>query len=239
MTEKDSFWAEKTGGVVRSHVCGMTGGPSRIAGGGGGARTTATLHFASRDPAAPAPALPSIRGIGPTPHSGEITMRRVASISTIVLALVSLWLGTSVWVARGASGYGRQYYDTTWTYSSSYGYYYTTYYYQTYVTSTTYSYHYCIYYPSQPSYIYYYNPSTAAYWGRYEVGSKGDKRYSLLAEKDRKKEVKDIPNSAFPEAGKMPPIPGSDDKVAMEPPPEKTLPKAKPATDLPKEKSKD
>ncbi len=100
-----------------------------------------------------------------------------------------------------------QYYDTTWAYSQNYGYYYTNYYFQTTVTQTTYTYHYCIYYPSQPQYIYYYNPSSQVYWGRYEIGSKGDKRYSLLAEKDRKKDLKDIPESAFPKPGKMPTIP--------------------------------
>jgi hypothetical protein len=122
----------------------------------------------------------------------------------------------------------RQYYDTSWTYSSNYGYYYTSYYFQPTVTYTTYSYHYCIYYPSQPQYVYYYNPSSQVYWGRYEIGSKGDKRYSLLAEKDRKKDLKDIPESAFPKPGKMPTIPGAKDDVAIEPPPE-NVPKDKDA----------
>jgi hypothetical protein len=114
----------------------------------------------------------------------------------------------------------RQYYDTSWSYSQNVGYYYTSYYFQPAVTQTTYSYHYCIYYPSQPQYIYYYNPVSQVYWGRYEIGSKGENRYSLLAEKDRKKELKDIPESAFPKPGKMPEIPGSKDGVAIEPPPE-------------------
>ena len=65
-----------------------------------------------------------------------------------------------------------------------------------------------------------------AYWGRYEIGSKGEKKYSILAEKDRKKELKDIPESAFPEPAKMPKIPGAVDDVAMEPPPE-NVPKDK------------
>jgi hypothetical protein len=122
----------------------------------------------------------------------------------------------------------RQYYDSTWTYSPSYGYYYVHYYYRPVVTYTTYEYHYCIYYPSQPSYIYYYNPTAQVYWGRYEIGSKGEERYSLLAEKDRKKDLKEIPNGAFPKPGKMPTIPGAKDNVAIEPPPE-SVPKDKPA----------
>jgi len=76
---------------------------------------------------------------------------------------------------------------------------------------------------------------------RYEVGSKGEKRYSILANKDRKKELKDIPDSAFPAPAAMPTIPDATDGVAMEPPPDTNLPKEKPATagdktkeDLPK-----
>ena len=120
----------------------------------------------------------------------------------------------------------RQYYDTTWDYRPSYGYYYTTYYFQPTVVQNTYSYHYCIYYPSQPQYIYYYNPVSQVFWGRYEIGSKGDKRYSLLAEKDRKKDLKDIPDSAFPKPAEMPTIPGTKDGVSIEPPPE-NVPKDK------------
>src|SRR4051812_47654638 len=92
-----------------------------------------------------------------------------------------------------AATYLRQYYDTSWTYSNSYGYYYVSYYYQTVVTQATYNYHYCVYYPSRPSYIYYYNPTTQVYWGRYKIGSKGEERYSMLDPKDRKKELKEIP----------------------------------------------
>ncbi len=120
----------------------------------------------------------------------------------------------------------RQYYDTTWSYSQNNSYYYVNYYYQPVVTQTTYDYHYCIYYPSQPSYIYYYNPTSQVYWGRYKIGSKGDQRYSILAQKDRKKDLKDIPEEAFPEPAKMPTIPGAKDGVTITPPPE-NVPKDK------------
>jgi hypothetical protein len=122
----------------------------------------------------------------------------------------------------------RQYYETTYTYSPTYSYYYVRYYYKPAVTYTTYEYHYCIYYPSQPDYVYYYNPSNKVYWGRYKLGSKGKKRYSILAEKDRKKDLKDIPESAFPAPAAMPVIPGSEDKVAIDPPPENVPKDAKP-----------
>jgi hypothetical protein len=142
-------------------------------------------------------------------------------LRAVCLGLVLCATWTSVSSAAGL----RQYYDTTWSYNQNYGYYYTTYYYQTTVTQTTYDYHYCVYYPTQPTYIYYYNPSTNLYWGRYEVGSEGDKRYSLLEEKDRKKDLKDISPDAFPPAGKMPSIPGAQDGASIEPPP--SPPKAK------------
>ncbi len=142
---------------------------------------------------------------------------RSARIKTLTLGLV---LGLALVPAARAALDLRQYYETTWTYSPTYSYYYVRYYYKPVVTYSTYEYHYCIYSPSQPRYIYYYNPTTQVYWGRYEIGSKGDKRYSMLDQKDRKKDLKEIPESAFPEAAAMPKIPGASDAVGMEPPPE-------------------
>jgi len=165
------------------------------------------------------------------PCLGDLEMTIVRSSFAPMFVLGALILATQPTTA--AAQYGRQYYDTTWTYSSSNNYYYTTYYYQTTTTTTTYDYHYCVYYPSQPSYVYYYNPVRQTYWGRYEVGSKGEKRYSKLAEKDRKKDLKDIPEKAFPEVSKMPTIPDAKDEVAMAPPPENSLPKDKAKEDLP------
>jgi hypothetical protein len=139
------------------------------------------------------------------------------SARSIVLALaVVATAPVAAWAAQAV----RQYYETSYTYSPANTYYYTRYYYKPTVTYATYDYHYCIYYPSQPQYIYYYNPSTQAYWGRYELGSEGEKRYSILAEKDRKKDLKEIPEEAFPAPAAMPSIPGAEDKVAIEPPPE-------------------
>ena len=116
-------------------------------------------------------------------------------------------------------GYYRQYY-TSWSYYSTTRYYYRTYYYYPTAATTTYSYHYCIYYPSQPRYVYYYNPVSHQYWGRFEFGEDGTpKGYSLLAEKDRKEKLADIPESAFPKPAAMPAIPGSSDGEKMDPPP--------------------
>ena len=149
-----------------------------------------------------------------------------APIKTLVLGL-TVGLGLAYGPTVPAAFAQRQYYDTSYTYSPTYSYYYVRYYYRPVPTYTTYDYHYCIYYPSQPSYIYYYNPVNQVYWGRYKIGSKGDERYSILADKDRKKDLKDIPESAFPEPAAMPKIPGSKDGEAMSPPPE-NVPKDEP-----------
>ena len=127
------------------------------------------------------------------------------------------------------AGYRRQYY-TSWSYYSTTRYYYRTYYYYPTPVATTYSYHYVIYYPSQPRYAYYYNPVSHQYWGRFEFGQDGKpKGYSLLAEKDRKEKLADIPESAFPKPAAMPAISGSSDGEKMDPPPADL-----PPTDLPK-----
>jgi hypothetical protein len=144
-----------------------------------------------------------------------------------VLALVLTLAWASSATPSKAQGL-RQYYDTSYSYSPAYSYYYVRYYYKPFISYPTYNYHYAIYYPSYPQYIYYYNPVSQLYWGRYEIGSKGEKRYSILAEKDRKKNLKDIPESAFPAAAAMPAIPGSDDKVAILPPPENVPKESKP-----------
>jgi len=80
-------------------------------------------------------------------------------------------------------------------------------------------------YPAQPRYYYYYNPVSRQYWGRYDLEEKG---YSMLDEKDRKEELKDIPEKAFPKPAKMPAIPEVKDEVTIEVPP----------SDLPKEEKK-
>lgn len=141
---------------------------------------------------------------------------------TIGLALAA---GISL-AAFGSAGAhtaaGRQYYSS-WTYHPQKSYHYSYYYYKPYASYEGYKQHYCVYYPAQPRYVYYYNPYSQQYWGRLDCEAKGDEKYSLLAEKDRKKELKDIPETAFPKPAAMPVIPEAEDKTAMEP-----------ITDLPK-----
>jgi hypothetical protein len=164
-------------------------------------------------------------------HKKEKIMRPIKYLS---LAAV---LATCVFAASAGAKlyYGRQYYSG-WSYYPSGGYYYSSYYYKPYASYQDYNYHYCIYYTYQPRYVYYYNPYSKVYWGRFDTKGKEGEQYSLLAEKDRKEKLKDIPESAFPKPGAMPEIPESKDGVKIEPPP-KELPKGEPK-DLPKEEKK-
>ena len=120
----------------------------------------------------------------------------------------------------------RQYYSS-WSYRPARRYYYSTYYYRPTPTYPSYSYHYTIHYPSRPRYVYYYNPHTRHYWGRFDREGTEGAQYSLLAEKDRKENLEDIPESAFPAPGAMPVIPGSEDGEQIAAPP------SAPGEDLP------
>ena len=82
-----------------------------------------------------------------------------------------------------------------------------------------------------PKHLYFYNPYKAQFWGRCPADY-GDKPvYSLLAPKDRKATLAEIPEAAFPKAGALPPIPESTDGELIDLPPDDspeptTLPKA-------------
>ncbi len=131
---------------------------------------------------------------------------------TCVLGAVML-AAVAVTPAEANSYYVRQYY-TGW-YKPTYR----TYFYKPTPTYVGYQYHYVIYYPSRPNYYYYYNPYKGVYWGRAEISPCGEVKYSLLEEKDRKANLAEIPEKAFPKAGPMPPVPESTDKTPMETPP--------------------
>ncbi|MCE9531412.1 MAG: hypothetical protein K8T89_09875 [Planctomycetes bacterium] len=134
----------------------------------------------------------------------------------LVVGMASL-AGTDVGSNQAEAHYAyRQYYDTSWSYNTTYSYHYRRYYYKPTVQAVSYSYHYTIYYPSRPRYVYYYNPVKRYYWGRYDLEDKG---YSMLKEEDRKEKLTDIKEEAFPKPAAMPAIPDADDNVKIEVPP--------------------
>jgi hypothetical protein len=134
---------------------------------------------------------------------------------TVVAAVAVAGLMSGNSSEAGYRGYARHYYSS-WSYYSYRNYYYSTYYYYPTTYATTYNYHYVVHYPSQPRYYYYYNPVRRSYWGRYDLQAEG---YSLLAEKDRKEHLSDIPESAFPTPGMLPAVPGTEDSLTMAVPP--------------------
>ncbi|MCA9051855.1 MAG: hypothetical protein KDA89_24120 [Planctomycetaceae bacterium] len=107
--------------------------------------------------------------------------------------------------------YGYRQYYSSWSYRPSYNYYYTRYYYKPTPTYSTYSYHYCVYRPSQPRYVYYYNPHSRHYWGRFDCEGTPGAQYSLLKPEDRKEKLEEIPESSFPKPGPMPAVPDAAD----------------------------
>jgi len=156
------------------------------------------------------------------------------SLTRRLLALLFVGASLSCFIdvqTAEAGNYYRQRYSS-WSYHPTRTYYYTTYSYHPVVrtVTTNYRYHYAIHYPTQPRYVYYYNPVRRVYWGRYDMQEKG---YSLLKPEDRKQELTDIPESAFPQPGEMPPIPESKDGEKMAVPDLSTLPKVAAAQDAP------
>jgi hypothetical protein len=114
----------------------------------------------------------------------------------------------------------RQYYGD-WQRHPTHGYSFRPYYFKPTPTFNGFKHHYVIHHPSRPQHLFFYNPYKKQYWGRCPVDRPdGVGRYSLLAEKDRKGSLKDIPESAFPEPGDVPPIPDSTDDQPLDLPPD-------------------
>ena len=157
-------------------------------------------------------------------------------VSQLLNRRIALWLlGAtllvgSVQVPEAVAARLARHYYSGWSYQPARTYYYSYYYYKPYATYNGYAHHYCVYYTSSPRYVYYYNPVRRVYWGRYDVEAKG---YSMLAEKDRKADLKDIPEEAFPKPGEMPAIPESEDGEQMLPIDVTKLPSDKDPDDAP------
>jgi len=146
------------------------------------------------------------------------------------LVIVALVFSASFWSNASANYLAGRHYYGGWNYYPSRTYYYTHYYYKPRSDYAGYKHHYCVYYLSSPRYVYYYNPVRRVYWGRYDLEQKG---YSMLAEKDRKDDLKAIPEAAFPKPGEMPQIPDSEDGERMLPIDPLTLPIAETPKDAP------
>jgi hypothetical protein len=133
----------------------------------------------------------------------------------------------------------RQYYSS-WSYQPQKKYHYCRYYYKPTTNYSGYKYHYAVRYPRtyspQPRYsryVYFYNPHRKVYWGRFDLEGKPGEQYSLLKDEDRKSNLEDIPEKAFPKPARMPVIPDSEDEIQILPIDLNTLPQDTDVNDLP------
>jgi len=147
-----------------------------------------------------------------------------------LLLLTTLTVVAVMPAAESRAAVLARHYYSGWSYHPTRTYYYSYYYYKPYASYDGYAHHYCVYRPARPRYVYYYNPVRRVYWGRYDTEKKG---YSMLAEKDRKAELDQIPESAFPEPGQMPVIPEAEDGERMLPIDVSALPSSKEPADAP------
>src|SRR6185295_15114819 len=97
----------------------------------------------------------------------------------------------------------RQYYSP-WYKQPESVYFYRSYYYKPEPKYQGYKHQYVILDPKKPDYCFFYDPYARKYWGRCQVGKPG---FSLLPEKDRKATLAEIPDTAYPKAAALPPIP--------------------------------
>jgi hypothetical protein len=140
--------------------------------------------------------------------------------SRLIWSGLAVLLLAAVGVTSHADSYSpRQYYGGISRHPRA-NYSYRPYYYKPSPTYAGYKHHYAVYVPSQPKYVYFYNPYKRQYWGRCPINIGGQPQYSLLAEKDRRASLEEIPEAAFPAPGDPPPVPESTDGARLELPPD-------------------
>lgn len=142
----------------------------------------------------------------------RLRLMTLAAISAASLAAVAS--------QASAQGYASRQYYSGWQTQPKLGYNYRLYYHKPTPSYSGYRHHYVIQTPKDPQHYYYYNPYKKSYWGRCPVSTQGKPLYSLLAEKDRREQLDDIPASAFPPPGPTPPIPDSSDGAVLDLPPD-------------------
>ncbi len=142
--------------------------------------------------------------------------RRVWLYSILLISSVATFASTPA----EAQAYGPRQYYSSWNQHPSRSYHYRSYYYKPTATYSGYKHHYVVYHPSKPQYLYFYNPYKRQYWGRCPVGAQGEGKYSMLAEKDRKGSLSEIPESAFPAPSAVPAAPETEDKIPLDLPPD-------------------
>src|SRR5262249_52115542 len=153
--------------------------------------------------------------------AGAALLALVAGSIFTILSKATLARERAVELANvTADLYGYRQFYSSWREAPDRGYYYRHYYFKPDRDDAEYTSHYVIFDPNRPNYLYYFNPQTQTYWGRYALQQEGEPRYSLLPEGKRKPRLDQIPESAFPAPGPMPPVPGTEDVTMLPPPPD-------------------
>jgi hypothetical protein len=156
-------------------------------------------------------------------------MNRLTRSRRMLLIAFGLTLMTGVASIAADFHFGPRQYYGAWRRHPQRAYHYRHYYYKPRANFSGYRHHYVVHFHSRPQHHYFYNPYSKRYWGRCPVKQGEEPKYSLLAEKDRKATVKDIPESAFPEPGELPGVPEATDDAKLDLPPD----------DLPEEETPD
>jgi hypothetical protein len=128
--------------------------------------------------------------------------------AAVLLASAAAWAGDY---------YSPRQYYSQWQKSPQSNYAYRTYYYKPTPDYAGYKHHYVI---QKGDHCYFYNPYEKQYWGRCPLKHGGQPTYQLLAPADRKPTLAQIPESAFPPAGPLPPIPESNGSATLDLPPD-------------------
>lgn len=143
-------------------------------------------------------------------------MFRNVSCATPFLVLAALSISP---VLAGDPFTPRQYYSG-WQMAGQRQFAFRSYYYKPSPEYAGYKHHFVIRTPQDPQHLYFYNPYASKFWGRCPTAAAGRPQYSLLAEKDRKAKLEEIPPSAFPAPTGLPPIPESTDGAVLDLPPD-------------------
>jgi hypothetical protein len=168
----------------------------------------------------------------PIPYHHPKEEPRVKKLLPVTTATL---VGTLVLASFASSGGGapRQKYSG-WTYNPDKNYYYRKYEYKVKPTDQEYKYDYCVYYKNDAKinnkWVYFYNPQTQKYWGRYptvnndkykQYAEKQQDAWSELPMEYRQRDLYKIDTKYFPDPmpNYCPYVPGSEDKVQMLAPP--------------------
>jgi hypothetical protein len=107
-------------------------------------------------------------------------------------------------------------YYSNWSYDQAHSYYFCTCYFKSCATAD-YSKYYCVYSPSCGNYVYFYNPVSKLYWGRFDEQAKG---FAVLPAADQKTVISDLPQDKFGAPAAQVAIPGSQVAENMPSPPD-------------------